>query len=95
MQNPQQPTLTAMLAQQRQADIARAAEHHRVAATALASSLDAVRTADTSHTRAFQGLQSRFATIRSAVSRTLGTRAARDRMRGRTATVSTNVACCA
>ena len=95
MQNLQQPTLTAMLAQQRQADIARAAEHHRTAAFALASSLDAVRTAATSRTRAFQGLPSRFASIRRAVARTLDARAARNHLRGRTATVSTSVACCA
>lgn len=95
MQNLQQPTLTAMLAQQRQADIARAAEHHRVAATALASSLHAVRTADTSRTRALHGLPSRFATIRRTVARTPDARAARDHRRGRTATVSTSVACCA
>ena len=81
MQNPQhtlgrfsQPTLTGLLAQQRQVDIARTAEHRRLVASTLASSADTAP-----RTRTLHGLQNRLAAVRSAITQALHTRNAHGR----------------
>ena len=80
-----QPTLTGLLARQRQADIARTAEHRRLVTLALASSVD---TADP-RTRTLHSLQSRLAAVRPAITQGLN-------IRTRTADgPSVHVACCA
>ena len=79
-----QPTLTGLLAQQRQADIARTAERRRLVAITLASSVDTAP-----RTRTLHSLQHRLAAARPAITQTLHTRP-------RTADgPSANVVCCA
>ena len=79
-----QPTLSGLLARQRQADIARTAEHRRLVALA-SSSVDAAAPAS----RTLHSLQSRLAAVRPAITQGLN-------IRTRTADgPSVHVACCA
>lgn len=82
-----QPSLAAMLAQQRQGDVARAAEQHRVVAVARAGSLDNSKTTRVARARALDALQTRLAAARPAIGRALH--------RAVVSQTSTAAACCA
>jgi hypothetical protein len=101
-----QPSLAGMLAQQRQADIARAAEHRRVATIALIHRLGTgvvpVVGTGTSWARTLHALQNRLEAVRPAIARALDARGTRARgsragARGHTAPAgpNTNIVCCA
>ena len=71
-----QPTLAGMLAQQRDADVARAAEHRRLATIALTNSHDTTRRDGASRAGRLHGLQTRLAAARTAIAHALDTRTA-------------------
>ena len=83
-----QPSLTAMLAQQHQGHIARAAEQHRLVDAALASSLDNGTTTRVARVRTLHALKTRLAAVRPTIERALRHRAVASH-------TSTTVACCA
>ena len=83
-----QPSLAAILAQQHQDDIARAAEQRRVVTIALARSLDNGHPTRVEWARTFNALQTRPAAVRPAIECAL-------RHRAVTSHPSTAVACCA
>ena len=64
-----QPSLAAMLAQQHQDDVARAAEQRRVVDTALATSLDNGTRGE--RARSLDALRTRLAAVRPAIQRAL------------------------
>jgi hypothetical protein len=87
-----QPTLTGMLAQRRDADVARAAEHRRLVTIALTNSHDTTRRDGAFRAPKLHGLPTRLAAVRTAIAHAFDSRAAA--LGGRDSNTGT-AACCA